>query len=285
MRAIFQKIVIFNLVLVSTLTASSQIIYTDLQPDLTADYTTNNMNDTVRIDIDNDNVMDAEFIAGISVVANDNLQGEIMHINGNHEVAADVYNDIIIGIPVSFNQALVYSAGQTIDGSLTYESNSVLGEADGLALYITSTLITAGHATTDDQDFYIGIKLDINGSTHYGWVLASVNSTVPKITIKSFAYNTAADAAIVAGATNNIQKSTEVTSAVYPNPFTNSVMLKNVVVGSKITVYRLDGKEITTFITGQDNVVLNTEDWINGTYILKVANDDSVYSFKVSKTH
>ncbi|MGD8780722.1 MAG: T9SS type A sorting domain-containing protein [Ignavibacteria bacterium] len=43
---------------------------------------------------------------------------------------------------------------------------------------------------------YLGVKFDISGETHYGWVLLSVDSDADEITVHSYAYETEADTPI-----------------------------------------------------------------------------------------
>ena len=268
-----KSIQLLGLLLICSVTAYSQVIYNDIEPDLVADYTVDNENDTVRIDIDGDNVFDVEFIAGVSVVANEPLQGIIMHVYDTHLVAADVYSDTILNIPVSFNQTLVFNGGDYISWGENYETNSVLGEADGLALFITSPLITAGHATSNDVDFYIGLKINIFGFWHHAWVMLNLNSTIPKVTVKSFAYNTVAGAGIYAGATNTITESSPLQHITLNNPFGNSLELSSLPFNTKIFVYNIDGKLMTSFVSEQTVQSINTAKWSTGAYILKAVNE------------
>jgi len=51
----------------------------------------------------------------------------------------------------------------------------------------------------DGQDKFIGIKFDISGGTHYGWVRVNLNTNADQITIKDWAYETTPDEPIFTG--------------------------------------------------------------------------------------
>jgi hypothetical protein len=53
----------------------------------------------------------------------------------------------------------------------------------------------AGGAT----DAYIGVRFEISGNLHYGWIRVDVESPSPKLTIKDFAYNSIPNEVIAAG--------------------------------------------------------------------------------------
>lgn len=90
----------------------------------------------------------------------------------------------------------VLTAGQMINSSLNWGNNQ-----NGLAVADSTRPIFAGQG-----DKYVGIRFNINGQKHYGWILISFDSSVSNraLTIKSFAYESEPGKAIAAGDTGTV---------------------------------------------------------------------------------
>lgn len=83
------------------------------------------------------------------------------------------------------------------------------------------------------QDGHIGVKFNIGGETHYGWIRLDVNTndTVPNIVIKDYAYEATADKKILTCDTGFAVGTQEVildaeTPTIYPNPSNGTCVIK-----------------------------------------------------------
>lgn len=83
-------------------------------------------------------------------------------------------------------------AGDVIDDLLTFDDAGVLGsEYFGYGVY--------GNFPGVGEKF-VGIKFDIAGAFHFGWILVEVPGDVSSVTLKAWAYETTPGTAIAAGA-------------------------------------------------------------------------------------
>lgn len=138
---------------------------------------------------------------------------------------------------------------------------------------------------TEDTNFeglgdqYIGVRFDISGSTHYGWVLVSFDSNLT-LTVKGFAYEDTAGTPITAGDTGSTANLTELEAnvSVWPNPATSELNLTadNGTV-SNIAIYNLSGALVLEQAMATSNAV-SVADLENGLYtiVLKTAEGNSI---------
>ena len=111
-----------------------------------------------------------------------------------------------------FSRITVVGDGTGVAESLTVPGSAerfLNGETIGSAATFasTTTLYSETNPTTFDWQpnsrGYLGLRIQLNGSTHYGWADVSVNKTGPDAytnTLFAYAYNDVPDQAIVAGA-------------------------------------------------------------------------------------
>ena len=152
--------------------AQGMVIYTDVIPDLTAS--------TVSWDMDNGGTTDFR-----------------LEVTGTTEKSQLVPSNPNAGVALTANSnADKLSAGETI-GSTTPFSNP--GE--------NKTLFDEGTPANYDWSVgargYLGLRFDLDGSTHYGWAEISINPLAGNSfdhTLYGYAYESTADTSILAGA-------------------------------------------------------------------------------------
>ena len=127
---------------------------------------------------------------------------------------------------------------------------------------------------------YIGVKLDLSGAAHYGWIKLTVGAGGASVTIKEFAYNDIADASIEAGATvTGIEQRNERATTVYSYGRDVKVHVSSSKGGS-VVVYDVLGKEIQSIrFDGRDTRF--TVNGNKGVYLVKVTSGSNTTTRKV----
>ncbi|MDP4662658.1 MAG: T9SS type A sorting domain-containing protein [Salibacteraceae bacterium] len=168
----------------------AQVDYTDLDPDAVASNT-----DTVYLDLNNDGTNDFVFLASF-----DTYGSGALNIYKNFAVALG--SNAIVGSATSSGYLYPYAipSGSIINGNAAMNSGSnfqTLGwdyfTASGSAAY------TFGNIRVGSGDAYLGLRLDLNGATHYGWARVSLELG-GTLTLKDYAYEQTSCVGIEAGA-------------------------------------------------------------------------------------
>lgn len=241
--------VLGSIVLAGSKLAQAQVIYTDETPDLVVDGTTTN------IDINNDGQMDIGF---------------------NQTNAA--YNYATLVTPSgSTAQVLKTGVADALSGGTSIgSSNTTWGSVDGL---LESGWTGSGNFG-GAGDKYLGVRFQISGEYHYGWVLINVPSDASNITIKSYAYQGTANTSLITGHTTTtaVDANIEAQVKVYPNPTANLIEVEGIDVLS-LSVSDLNGVEVA-------HANSNSVDISNlaiGTYILNITSDQGLISRIIGK--
>lgn len=160
------------------------IVYTDIQPDFTSE----NLNDSYNLDLNNDQVID--FV--LSSASYDDWK--MLFISSDSQEG-----NKIISVSPWYTHPLPLNQGQEI-----YKLN---GYRNG-EFYETAGILSVGDCFGGDQDCiyswknkkdkYLGLRFIINEQTHYGWAQLAVES-VSKWVIKDYAYNSIPNKPIFAG--------------------------------------------------------------------------------------
>lgn len=146
--------------------AEGEIIYTNLEPDLEA-----LNNQPPLINLDNAGYHEAAIINTLgNIQVRDAYSGNVLTASGSYYVKGFDFGDLI-------------GPGSTE----TSDSGAHLAA-------------TGAYNFFDGDQKYIGVKFDIGGTTHYGWIGFQVDSQSPMHGIvRDYAYETEADTAIAAG--------------------------------------------------------------------------------------
>ncbi len=201
--------------------------------------------------------------------------------NTSIDINGDQQNDFtfeIIELSANTYAARVVNIGgsQFLDNS-TYgypdakEINETLvGSYDNGSAVIGTSVVGAGNFT-DEGDRYLGITIEVNNETHYGWILLNCNATNDELIIKSAGYNSTADVQILAGATSVtslFNQNNYKTLEVFPNPSNQDFIRVNNSENSNVILYDAQGSKILE--TNEDTI--DVSDLDPGVYIISSKN-------------
>ncbi len=182
----YSIIIIFSLLFV-IINASSQIVFTDVEPDLTI----TEFGQGYSIDFDNNDKIDTH----LTLLTGGDIVWTMLLIPDENEDANYVVNQ-----GGNDGGAKVLSIGDEISPASDF---FIIGDGWGDLLYgYWVDDGEYGYWTDTQTDKYLGFKFDIDGSYHYGWVHLStiVHATDDmEFTIHSYAYNSVPNEAILAG--------------------------------------------------------------------------------------
>jgi len=163
-----------------------QIQFTELSPDTTlAQPRTANSTIYYRIDINGDTITDYKI--GI----------EFKQTYESVHEPLDNYTVFIISFDNRWVNVGPYFLGDTINQTSTFKKSNFIYGKDAIMGFLGPW----PKKNEDTDNFaYLGIKMDINGNNHYGWIKIKTNGH--SFTLDSYAYNITPNQYIKAGQTN-----------------------------------------------------------------------------------
>lgn len=191
--------------------ADAQIIYTDEDPDFVltevGDY---------ELDLDGNSAVD--FTLHLIGTASGGQAIRFYPATGNEVLGSTSYSGAYF-LPFALD------ADAEINGSQTLWNGTINASSGGLGVLTLAWGGSYGNWTSDVTDKYLGLRFNVDGSTHYGWMRLDVVANAGGFTVKDYAYNSVADEGLLAGEMPgvNIQEVTENSSLVFPNP-TNGIL-------------------------------------------------------------
>ena len=236
----------------SSIAASSQIFYHDINPD-----TTINAWDAFKLKMDP------------SLTGSNGSVDIWFHPFSPKEVVVDCKTDAEVLMNGSNPAAL--SFGDTIGSSGTWQKTS----------YDTLNKGGYGH-WVNEADKYLGVRFNKNGQWHYGWLRLDIDGTPTFFTVKDWAYQTTADVSILAGQETI---TTGIQTAKNSNGPVVRVSGKMIFIegstsleGCRIIIFNLVGKKVVETSLNTNKVSL--EHLPAGMYGIVLLNDQKKYFLK-----
>lgn len=230
---------------ISTGEADAQIVYTDIDPDVT-------ITDTeIALDFDDDG--DSEMS-----VFEHSTRDQILITTDETDDAVDgmIGNGFPYGT-ASYGYVLPLSAGESIDDGHVYFALLANYALPGQATFTFSGADPNSWVAAGDS--YVGVRFQLDDGPHFGWVRVEVTGP-GAIIVKEYAYESAVDTAIDAGAMPSAidpnpdgTPGTHNLSAVYPNPFNPQAQFSlEIAQQQEVTVAVFDalGREVATLHDG-----------------------------------
>ncbi|WP_299226992.1 T9SS type A sorting domain-containing protein [uncultured Psychroserpens sp.] len=232
--------------------ASGQIIYTDVDPDITE----GNAASATFIDLNNDGTDDF----GIGTI-----DAPAVGFNGINPTDSWLGSAGTYLYPFALNAGDPISSGQT-----TWYGSGAVGTLNYTSCYNG----IGGSNWCGVTDKYLGLRFNIGLDTHYGWARLDVSASGDSMTLKDFAYNSTPGEAINAGQTS---LSVEEFSAdrIKIVSLNKSIGLYNI---PEATAYRLldmSGKSVLSGSTNGSSYVIEGNNLTTGVYIIEISDANS----------
>lgn len=250
--------------------ASGQIIYTDISPDFAG-----GANSEYMLDIDNDGTDDFRiYNVSSSYVSN---YGYSYNTNALFIEPLTASNDVLGSGGSTYAYPFALNSGDVISSTPTSGSWKNNGFAGGFNSLNYNSCDYGNWCNLTDG--YLGLRFNIGGNTHYGWVRLDVSTAPDTYAIKDLAYNTIANESIEAGQTTlgigeNSLAELKIVS------LNKSIALYNLPENTDYNLYSLTGQSLINGSINQDTYVIEANTASNGVYILELIDSDTKATIK-----
>ena len=244
-----------SMALVSVADASGQIVFTDIDPDFTS-----GVGESFAIDFDGNGTNDITI-----------FQDELTFVNnGNPITAPRIRID---------TEAIAFE-----NNGYTYTSNLPQGESispNGDFIANVDLCLGYGYAYSfchenqqESGDSLVGIRFDIEGSTHYGWIEFG-NVTGNQYEVLSYAYESTPDMGIFAGNTSNdtdgnLSLEDNVIEGLSSYIANDALTITSRNPLQNVTIHNLNGQEVISQNLGNTSETINLNGLSTGVYIATV---------------
>lgn len=250
-------------------------------------------------------------IAGVSDVAgqiqytdvdpDEVLEGTrfLLDLNGDGITDYEISNDGVFSGVTPGTTARVYTEnsqsilGLNAGGNYNYPYTLFEGEAidADATTWITDpnyqTLNWQGCAYTNSQwcdgqiDKYMGLRINVDGNQHYGWVRMDIPADASSITIKDYAFNTVPGEGILAGEALSAQDNNfeGFVQFVDQNNILNLQSQSSVI--DNVTIYNIAGQSIIQTNLNSLRGTINLGDLSQGVYLAIVSVEGQNKTFKL----
>ncbi len=264
---------------------NAQIVYTD-PADVTID-DDNNANGLSAIGLDMDNDAAFDFIFG--------SRDTTINVYGGVDVRYTLVAPAVAG------NAIAFASTSTYNGN-TYYQAAAMNNGDG----INNTLNWASTTQTMAQevnflsypqynytlgfwngvtDKYLGLRFTTGANTYYGWARLDVSSVADVFTLKDYAYNSTADAAINAGDMGSASLSEADIDALvhFINQKNNTVLVKvnGELSNGVVNVVSTSGQVVQTGNVENGTFVVNMNGLTAGVYMINVTFEEGAITKKM----
>lgn len=264
---------------------NAQVVYTDVNPDETV---SSSGTTQYLIDFNSDAALDAAFVAGtVSGVTGTYAgysyvlsQDVVQMAFGSGAPATNGW----MGSSSNANAPMALSAGSAIGstGSFFGAQANVAG-----TMYVSwpnstsyNTSVNLGNFTAGSEA-YVGVRFDISGSAHYGWIRVEVGSDEKSLIIKDYAYESTAGTAITAGDMGGTTGIEELADQVMINNVFNKLNVRlDGIDNANLTVLGLDGKQHINQTIGSTAVV-DMSTLTTGIYLVNVSTEEGTTTKKI----
>lgn len=269
--------------------ADAQIIYTDVNPDVTI---TGNMV-THSVDMNNDGTIDyiattldnvysyTTYYYGMTLnVAIDYKASLLQPNNGNAWLATSSSAAEVLNNGALINAAANWaSSSSSFGGLLAAEGDFSITTTGGTPVY--GGPISVGN-WAGVADRYVGVRFDVGANTYYGWVRLTVSADGGTITIKDYAYNATPNGSINAGQAVAIEEGSVESHVVIKN--TNDQL--NIQVGENLSngsvdIVSMNGQVVANYNLQNGSNAIDLNGFSTGIYIVNIQFNEGVMTKKI----
>ena len=275
----------FSAVAGAVLTSSavnSQIVYTNVDPDIIIDTASGQYNLDFNADAMIDvtlNVMNVMEFTSISTSTSAVYAGSLAVVTPG--IGAGVVSAILGSSSSSYVTAM--NNGDLIGTAAVFGGSSMAA----LAIDITITSSSSSYQISNGAflgvtDKFLGVKFLIGTNTHYGWARLDVSANADTIRLKDYAYNVAADSPILAGQTLGLDAISVENKVTIKTTLDNATI--NVtpdLIGGRVVMFNIAGQEIKVVQITDLNTEILYEGVETGIYTITAQFDGGMVNKKV----
>lgn len=275
-KQLLKKIYAVVILMMFSVSANAQIIYTDLDPDVTIDRESGGAPLTYSIDLNNDGIFDV-------TLSTYRVFSSIFRPNVI-ETTAITSSQILLNSNYTNNRVAYLSAGSIIgNSSQTWDATS-----QARRLYQQPQFSTTVDPSNwpFNEDRFLGVRFLVGGNWFYGWVRISLPS-ISSFTIRDYAYNSAPNQPILAGETGTLGlNENHVASqiSIFPNPASNqlTISLKSFQPEVEVSIVDITGKTVHKIKeTETRKIEVYTTDFASGIYLVQIKATDFIETKKL----
>lgn len=257
---------------------NSQVVYTDI-----TDVVVDKNNATgYQLDFNNDATADVVLAVQNNVASGTfpytTSSGSVMNIaytvDASYAVAAANAGGGLMGSGSSSFNVTALNNGDQINNAGgfggTLSSPGMLAYAGSYTLPSFSYSGTfAGGNFIGATDKFIGAKFTAGLATHYGWIRVDVAADASTITVKDFAYNSTADAAINAGEMANLENFAVENKVTIKTHLDEAfINVTPDLIGGELVIINMAGQEVKSSVIGDVNAKITYDGLDTGIYTL-----------------
>jgi len=177
------------------------------------------------------------------------------------------------------------AAGLTIGGGSTFGTGQ--GAIGNVVSYYLGAPINGSYGPNTSgmvgaTDAFLGIKFDIGGSAHYGWVRVDLDATGTILTVKDYAYEMTADTDITGVVPANVGISELENFASIIN--TNDMVVISLTSGTnnaEATITNVSGQQIYSQAMNSNKEEIAMNEFASGIYLVSVSSDKGIVTKRV----
>jgi hypothetical protein len=274
----------------ATGTVDSQIIYTDVNPDIIVD----TINGPHSLDFNNDAIIDAT-LSVIHAVSTSSSSSSSYTVEGNVAIVGLAPGAGVLQIPTATGSgtSTTMAAAALNNGDLI-NSAAVFGATASSSALAINALITGTSSSVPFSypivygnflgvtDKFLGVKFLIGTNTHYGWARLDVTAGADTIRLKDYAYNVETDSPILAGQTLGLDAISVENKVTIKSTLDNAII--NVtpdLIGGRIVMFNIAGQEIKVVKITDINTEILFEGVETGIYTITAQFDGGMVNKKV----
>lgn len=261
---------------------NSQIVYTNVDPDIIIDTASGQYNLDFNADAMIDvtlNVMNVMEFTSISTSTSAVYAGSLAVVTPG--IGAGVVSAILGSSSSSYVTAM--NNGDLIGTAAVFGGSSMAA----LAVDITITSSSSSYQISNGaflgvNDKFLGVKFLIGTNTHYGWARLDVSANADTIRLKDYAYNIAADSPILAGQTLGLDAISVENKVTIKTTLDNATI--NVtpdLIGGRVVMFNIAGQEIKVVQITDVNTEILYEGVETGIYTITAQFDGGMVNKKV----
>jgi len=259
--------------------ANAQIIYTDVNPDVTV----NGNLSGYALDLDNDANADFLFATVDTIVVGSTASITVKRVVAlPYQSGNAIAGSTSVGSNATYIYPLALNNGDGIGAAMSWHSGT--SNAQSMASFLSNGSNSASFGNwLGVTDKYIPLRFMIGGANHYGWARFDVVSSADQFTIKDYAYNGTADGGLQAGAQSGSAVGSVKTFEVAAYAFgknVNVVFANSSLAHGVVSISNVMGQEVKASNINSQIMHIDMSDVAAGTYFVTVKQDNGTVTTK-----